>query len=136
MPVTIEQSVNTENTYTVTVKKNGALIKEQEINVENGKNTASAVIENIPASVDGIDYEVEVVSKSNDFTVVVPEDGKTSVKGITGGEVELNVKSQKLEDKNITINKTTSAADGDQIYDIIALAKESGASEGLLHHQI
>lgn len=136
MPVTIEQSVNTENTYTVTVKKNGALIKEQEINVENGKNTASAVIENIPASVDGIDYEVEVVSKSNDFTVVVPEDGKTSVKGITGGEVELNVKSQKLEDKNITINKTTSAADGDQIYDIIALAKESGASEGITSSDI
>ena len=78
-----DRSVNTENTYTVTVKKNVALIKEQEINVENGKNTASAVIENIPASVDGIDYEVEVVSKSNDFTVVVPEDGKTSVKGLS-----------------------------------------------------
>ncbi|MGN0183344.1 MAG: pectinesterase family protein [Candidatus Ornithomonoglobus sp.] len=134
IPITIEQSMSTANTYKVTISKNGALIKSQ--NIEVSGNTAEAVIENIPANAEGIDYDVTIISASNDFTVTVPEDGKTTVKGITGKDVAITVISQKLADKTIAIDKTTSASDGNQTYDIIALAKEAGASDNIASSDI
>ncbi len=128
IPVTINQSTNAKNTYTVTVSKNGALIKQEEIKVNSTVTTAN--ITGIPASADGIDYEVKVVSSSNDFTVTVPEDGITSVKGITGKDAVLNITSNKLIDDTVTLNISATAADGNKTYDLIALAKAAGA-EGI-----
>lgn len=129
IPVTLEQSTTSANNYTVTITKNGALIKQQVISVPSGSGKVSTVIENIPASAGGIDYDIKIVSESNNFTVISPEDGTISVTGVTGNDVELAITSQRLVDKNIDINTTAKAADGNKTYDLIALAKANGASD-------
>ncbi|MGM9937597.1 MAG: hypothetical protein ACI38A_09645, partial [Candidatus Ornithomonoglobus sp.] len=129
IPVTIEQSTAAGNTYKITVSKNGALIKSQDIAVS--ETTAEATLENIPASAAGIDYDVTIVSESNDFTVTVPADGKTTVTGITGTDVPLAVTATKLVDETIDVNVTTTAADGNKTYDLIALAKANGANSSI-----
>ncbi len=136
IPVSIEQSANAQNTYIVTISKDGALIKQQEIEVVGADNTVSAVIENIPASAAGIDYDVKIVSKSDEFTVTAPEEGITAVKGITGRDVELKITSQKIVDKYVNLNISTKASDGNKTYDLIALAKENGATEDIMTSEI
>ena len=127
IPVTINQSTGTDNTYTVTVSKNGALIKQEEIKVNS--TVTAANITGIPASADGIDYDVKIVSASDEFTVTNPEDGKTTVKGITGKDAPLNITASKLVDDTVKLNISTTAADGNKTYDLIALAKAAGAEE-------
>lgn len=126
MPVTISQSAAAENNYTVTVTKNGALIKQQVIAVDG--NEAADTIANIPASASGIEYDVAIVSESNDFTITVPDGGKTKVTGKVGENVPLNITAQKLIDETITLDIATSASDGNRTYDLIALANAKGAS--------
>lgn len=129
IPVSITQSTNTTNKYTVTISKNGALIKSQIIEVSGG--AADVVISNIPASTDGIEYDVAVVSESNDFTIIAPEDGKTVITGITGKDVELNLTATKLIDQTVDVKINTTAANGNKTYDLIALAKAQGADNGI-----
>ena len=129
IPVTIDQSLAAKNKYTVTISKNGALIKQQEISLKAGETSASATIENVPASASGIDYDVTIVSESNDFTITDPEDGKTTIKGITGNNVPLALTATRLIDKEITLDETTTAAAGNKTYDLIALAKAQGATD-------
>lgn len=126
IPVTIAQSTGDDNTYTVTIKKNGALIKEVKIPVSGG--SAETVISNVPASADGITYDVSVVSESDEYTVTVPEDGKTTITGVTGKAAALEVISQKLIDESVSLDISTNAAGGNKTYDLIALAKAAGAS--------
>ena len=125
IPVTISQSTSDDNSYTVTVTKNGALIKSQVIDVS--AEETQETISGIPASTDGIAYDVTIVSESNDFTVTVPEDGRTTVTGITDRDVPLTVTAQKLVDDTVTLDINTSAANGDRTYDLIVLAKAAGA---------
>lgn len=132
IPVKIEQSTNAENKYTVTITKNGALIKTAEIAVTGGVNTAEGLIEGIPASADGIDYDVKIVSESDAFAVTAPVDGTTSIKGITGQNAELNIISQKLVDKTADLGISANAADGNQTYNLIELAKAAGAADEIL----
>lgn len=132
IPVKIDQSTNAENKYTVTITKNGALIKTAEVAVTGGVNIAEATIEGIPASSEGIDYDVKIVSESDAFAVTAPEDGKTSIKGITGQNVELNIISQKLVDKTVDLGINTSASAGNKTYDLISLAKAAGATDEIL----
>lgn len=80
---------------------------------------------------EGIDYDVTIVSASNDFTVTVPEDGKTTVKGITGTDVTIALTATKLVDETIDVNVSTTAAAGNQTYDLIALAKANGANSSI-----
>ncbi|MDO5398543.1 MAG: pectinesterase family protein [bacterium] len=122
IPVTIEQSANDDNTYTVTLTKNGALIKSVELPASGG------VISGVPASAEGITYDVSVVSKSDEYTVTVPEDGKTTVTGVTGKNVDLKIISQKLVDESVSLDISAKPANGAQTYDLIALAKAAGAS--------
>ncbi|MCH5212688.1 MAG: S-layer homology domain-containing protein, partial [Oscillospiraceae bacterium] len=133
IPVKINASaaMSADNNYTVTITKNSALIKQQVITLPSGENTVEKVIENIPASADGIDYDVTIVSASNDFTIVEPADGKTTVKGISGKDVELNITAQKLVDETIVLSESTTAKDGNKTYDLIALAKAAGASDDI-----
>lgn len=131
IPVKIEQSTTADNNYTVTLTKNDALIKSQVISVEDGK--ADTVIENIPASADGISYDVSIVSESDDFTVTVPDGGKTTVTGKTGVDVPLLVTSQKLVDETINTNISfTPESDDYASFDLIALAKENGAGADIM----
>ena len=130
MPVTINQSTANSNTYTITISKNGALIKSQDIEVSS--NMTNATIENIPASADGIDYDVQIVSESDDFTVTIPDGGKTTVRGVTGQNVQLDVTSQKLVDEKVTTGISFAPTNNTyQSYDLIALAKENGADDNI-----
>ncbi len=129
IPVTIEQSTSADNTYTVTVTKDGALIKSQGIAVTG--TAGEATLANIPATAEGIDYDVTIVSSSNDFTVTVPADGKTTVQGITGKDVTLALTATKLVDETIDVDISTTAADGNKTYDLIALAKANGANSSI-----
>ena len=129
IPVTITQSLAAENEYTVTISKEGALIKEQVIPVSSAETTAT--IENIPASASGIRYDVKVVSKSNDFTLTAPADGKTTIDGVTGTDVPLNIKATKVIDEKVNLDIDYSSSDGNKAYDLIALAKEKGASNDI-----
>ena len=131
IPVTIEQSTTADNNYTVTVTKNGALIKSQVIAVEDGK--ADTVIENIPASEEGISYDVSIVSESDDFTVIVPDGGKTTVTGKTGADVSLAITAQKLVDETVDTGISfTPESNAYASFDLIALAKEKGAGDDLM----
>lgn len=125
IPVTVTQSasIGEDNTYTVTITKNGALIKEQQITLVAGQTTATATIENIPASTSGIDYNVKVVSASGDFTIVEPTDGVKTVKGITSSDVNLTVTANKIVDASVALDISTAASNGKKTYDLIALAK-------------
>lgn len=125
IPVTVTQSasIGEDNTYTVTITKNGALIKEQQITLAAGQTTAEATIENIPASTSGIDYNVKVVSASGDFTIVEPTDGIKTIKGITGSDVNLTVTANKIVDASVALDISTAASNGNKTYDLIALAK-------------
>ncbi len=134
IPVTIKQSLAGENEYTVTLSKEGALIKEQVIPVTAAE--ATAVIENIPANASGIDYDVKIVSKSDDFSITAPADGKTTVKGVTGTDVPLNITAQKLTDEKINLDVSYASTDGNKTYDLIALAKEKGAASSISNSDV
>lgn len=125
IPVKISQSASADNNYSISISKNGALIKSQTIAVSG--TSADAVVENIPASADGIDYDIRIVSESDEFTIIAPADGATAVKGVTGKDVALDITAQKLVDSTQKLDIASKAADGDKIYDIIALAKAAGA---------
>lgn len=116
MPVTINQSTDAENTYTIRITKNGALIKEQQIEVNS--MTTQATVENIPASADGIDYDVQIISVSDEFTITVPEDGRTTVRGVVGNQVQLEVTSNKLASRTVDIEQApTSLGTGASVAD-------------------
>lgn len=134
IPVTISQSLAAENEYTVTISKDGALIKEQVIPVS--ETTTQVTIENIPASASGINYDVTVVSKSNDFTLVSPEDGKTTINGVTVTDVPLNITASKVIDETIDLDIDYSSSDGNKSYDLIALAKAKGASNDISKSEV
>lgn len=129
IPVTITQSVSasTANHYTVTVTRNGALIKEKVLTVAADTLRASDVIQNLPASSDGIDYDVKIVSQSDEFTIVDPEDGAVRVTGVTNIPIALAVSAQMLIDDKINLNMTASASGGMKSIDLISLAKQYGA---------
>ncbi len=116
MPVTINQSTDAVNTYTVRITRNGALIKEQQIEVNS--MTTEATVENIPASADGIDYDVQIISVSDEFTITVPEDGRTTVRGVVGSQVPLEVTSNKLVTRTVDIEQApTSLGTGASVAD-------------------
>lgn len=129
IPVTITQSLAAENEYTVTISKESALIKEQVIPVSAAETKVT--IENIPANASGISYDVKIVSKSSDFTLTAPSDGKTTVNGVTGTDVPLNIKANKVIDEKVNLDIDYSSSDGNKTYDLIALAKEKGASNDI-----
>ena len=127
IPVTINQSHADNNDYTVTISKDGALIKRQVISVSD--KTASALIEAVPASASGIKYDVAVVSSSDLYTVTAPEDGKTTITGITGKAAALEITAAKLVDETVSLDTTVSSAGGNKKLDLIALAKAAGATD-------
>ena len=130
IPVSIKASTNAvaDNDYTVTVAKNGALIKQQIVTVPAGQTTATAAIENVPASADGISYDVTIVSQSDEFSIVSPEDGKTSVTGVSGKDVPLNITVQKAVDEKVDTGILyKSGSTSYKAYNLIDLAKSKGA---------
>lgn len=134
IPVTITQSLAAENEYTVTISKEGALIKEQVIPVSAAETKVT--VENIPASASGISYDVKVVSKSSDFTLTAPPDGKTTINGVTGTDVPLNIKANKVIDEKVNLDIEYSSSDGNKSYDLIALAKAKGASNNISKSEV
>ncbi len=136
IPVTINASTtnNTDCDYTVTITKNGALIKQAVVTINSGKTSATGTIENVPASAAGIDYQVKVVSSSDEFTVTVPEEGKTTLTGKTGVDTPLNITAEKIVDKTVNTGASfgPSTSSGTyKVYDLIALAKTAGASDSI-----
>lgn len=133
IPVTITESTSlSEDTeYYITISKNGAVIKKQTVTIPAGSTTAAATIENIPSNETGIEYDVKIVSQSDEMAIVTPADGITKVNGITGQSVALNITAQKAIDEKIDVDITTSAADGNKTYDLIALAKANGANDSV-----
>lgn len=133
IPVTITESTSlSEDTeYYITISKNGAVIKKQTVTIPAGSTTAAATIENIPSNTTGIEYDVKIVSQSDEMAIVTPADGITKVNGITGQSVALNITAQKAIDEKIDVDITTSAADGNKTYDLIALAKANGANDSV-----
>lgn len=123
IPVTITQSAAGANDYTVTLTKNGALIKQQVISIADGQNTITETIANIPVGT----YDVKVVSKSDEFSITVPDMGETTIEGAKGEEKALAVTASKLVDATVSLDiNYASTTDHNKVYDIMELAKAKG----------
>jgi len=129
IPVTVKQSVEVDTAceYTITITKNGALIKQTKVTVPAGEKTVSDTIENVPANASGIEYDIKIVPSSNEFAVAVPEDGQTKLNGKTGVDIPLEINSKKAVDETINANVSYSYETGAKSFDLIALAKANGA---------
>ncbi len=132
IPVTVKTSIATDvdTNYDITITKEDALIKSQRVTVPANATSATATIENVPANEKGIEYNVQVVSESDEFTVIRPAEGKTIITGVKGNNVNLEIIAQKIIDETVTTKAnfkegTASFAS----YDLISLAKEMGASD-------
>ncbi len=139
IPVTVNASasVSQDYSYDITISKNGADIKSQSIVMPAGKNTVEAKIENIPASADGIEYDVSISSSSSDFTITEPADGKTTVKGVTGTDVPLTITAQNQIDATVNLDVAYASTEKNKVYDLIDLAKAAGAdAENLVNSDI
>lgn len=155
IPVTIEPTTDTENVfdipvtisasssadgdcdYIVEVTLNGAVIKKQTVTMLSGEKTVSEVIENIPASSEGITYDVSFTSVSDDYTITDPDGGKTTVIGVTGVEVPLAVTAEMLVDDVIDTGITFSPESTNYVtYDLISLAREAGADISIMDSDI
>jgi len=121
-------SDNSAYDYTITITKNGVFIKEEVITIPARERTVKKTIKNIPANASGIEYDVKVVSKSNDFTVTVPEGGVTNINGKTGEDFAFNNTAQKIIDEKVKTNISFEANTSEnKIFDLISLAKSAGA---------
>ena len=139
IPVKITSSLTLreDNDFTITISKNGAPIKTQVVTLKAGQTEATATIENVPASAEGIDYDVKIVSKSNDLSIASPEDGVTTVKGIKGQDVELNISAQMLVDDTVDLSSINCKnTDGNQVFDLISLAKAAGAEDSIANSDV
>ncbi len=125
IPVTItaSTSLETDSNYNITISYNGAVIKKYTVKVPAGATTATATIDNIPATAAGIVYDVKVVPESDEVTVITPTDGVTTVTGVTGKDVKLDVTAQSQIDYSLDVGIDYSSTDGVQKYDLIALVK-------------
>ncbi len=124
--VKVLQSVEGANEYKLTLTKNGALIKEQTVATTADQKETTAVIEDVPSG----EYDVTLLSVGDGFSIVSPVGDTITVKGEKGETVPFEIRAQKSVDATVTLNISTSAANGNQTYDIIALAKAAGA-EGI-----
>ncbi len=136
IPVTIttNSALATASDYEVTVSKSGALIKKATITMPAGQKEVKANIENIPASADGIEYDVKVVSKSDKITLTSPEDGVAKVMGKKGVDAPLAITGERRVDATVDLGSAVSyKPTGADIksYDLIALAKSAGADDGI-----
>ncbi len=136
IPVKITSSLTLreDNDFTITISKNGAPIKTQVVTMKAGQTEATATIEKVPASADGIDYDVKIVSKSDELTVVSPDNGETTIKGKTGQPVQLNISAQMLIDDMVELGNSvnySSSGGAKTVYNLIDLAKSAGADESV-----
>lgn len=155
IPVTIEPTTDTENVFNIPVTINasatavgncdynieitldGAVIKRQTVTIPSGKNTVSETIANIPSTAEGIDYDVSITSVSDDYTITDPDGGKTTVTGITGTDVPLEITAEMLVDDVIDTGITFTPSSTDyKTYDLIALAKDAGADSSITDSDI
>ena len=140
IPVTITASTASakNSNYTVTVSKEGLLIKQQTITLAKGEKTVTEAITGIPASAVGIEYDVEITSGNSDFTITVPENGVTTVMGVTGVPAPLSVTAQKIVDEKITTDIIASSTDNKTVekFDLITLAKAKGAEDSIMTSDI
>ncbi len=130
IPVKITSSLTPgeDSDFAITISKNGATIKTQVVTMSAGTNEVSDTIENVPASEEGIEYDVKIVSKSDDLTVVSPENGEMKITGKTGQDVQLNISAQMWIDETVELDSINySYTQGNKVFDLIALAKEAGA---------
>ncbi len=129
IPVKISSSLTLkeDNDFTITISKNGATIKTQVITMKAGQTEVTDTIENVPANADGIEYNVKIVSTSNDLSILSPEGGVTTITGITGQDVELNISAQMVIDESVNLGITYNSTDKNKVYDLIDLAQKAGA---------
>lgn len=129
--ITSAAEMDTDSDFVVTISKNGAIIKKQTITMQKGQKTVSATIANVPSSAEGIEYDVRIVPSNDLVSLKTPVDGETKVTGITGSDVTINVEAQVLVDDTVDLAINYSSADKNKTYDLIALAKEKGASSDI-----
>lgn len=133
IPININSAaaVDTESDFTVTLSKNGAVIKTQTVTLPANQTSVSANIENIPSSAEGIEYDFKIVPASDLVSIKTPADGVTKVTGVTGSDVTINVEAQILVDDTVDLGINYSSSDKNKTYNLIALAKEKGASSDI-----
>lgn len=138
VPVTVTQSVSSETDcdYKVTITKENALIKEQVVTVPAGKTSVTSNIENLPASEAGIDYSIKIVSSSDEFTVVAPENGETTLKAVKGAAVPLKPIVKKIVDETVNTGITIAKGSANTSYDLFALAMANGADSSIASSDI
>lgn len=126
--IDIEEQVysNTETKYVVKFLSGGALIKQEMIVIDPKETKASAEIL-IPTGT--FDVEIDCIN----YVITTPEDGRLTITGEKGDVVNIPVYAQKIVDDTVELDlayesgsKTTM-----EYYELIELAKESGASSDI-----
>ncbi len=133
IPVTVTTSaaLDEANNFNITISKNGAVIKRDTVTMAAGETSVTKTIENVPANAEGIEYDVKVVSESNEISIASPEDGSTTITGVTGQNVNLDIIGQIQVDMTVNTGVAYSSSEGNKTFDLIALAMANGATSDI-----
>jgi hypothetical protein len=122
IPVTIDASMASDNAINFVLEwytQTGAFIAKDSIELIAGEKSTIKTIENIPSGT----YQFKVTSNDQSYELTFPE----LIIGAEGQEESVLIKADKLESKSVTTQINYSSVDGNNVYDLIELAKSAGA---------
>lgn len=126
--INIEEEVysNSNTKFAIKFLSDGALIKDDSI-IVNAKEKTTTV--DILVPVGTFDVQIDCAS----YTISTPVDGKIKITGEKGDVVNVDVFAQKIVDETVALDFSYESGlkTAMESYDIIALAKEAGASASI-----